>query len=112
MYTLKKSLGQHFLKDQGVIQRIIDTVKEIQAFNIKVDIEDPFAEIDEVQHEYGLQLSTKERNDYDAVIVAIPHGPYLSLNEDYFCSITKPTAMLADLKGIYKGISKRAYWSL
>lgn len=26
MYTLKKSLGQHFLKDDSIIQRIVDTV--------------------------------------------------------------------------------------
>lgn len=92
--------------------KIVDTVKEIQAFNIAVDVEDPFAEMDEVQHEYGLNLTKKERNDYDAVIIAIPHAPYLELNEDYFCSITKPTALVADLKGIYRNITKRPYWSL
>ena len=37
--------------------KIIDTVKEILDFNIKVDIEDPFAEEDEVFEEYGLRLS-------------------------------------------------------
>jgi 16S rRNA (adenine1518-N6/adenine1519-N6)-dimethyltransferase len=28
MYTLKKSLGQHFLKDENIIQKIIDVVKQ------------------------------------------------------------------------------------
>lgn len=93
--------------------KIVDTVKEIQAFNIKVDVEDPFAEMDEVEHEYGLHLTRHERNDYDAVIVAIPHANYSGLGEHYFCSITKPGALIADLKGVYKGrIHQRAYWSL
>jgi UDP-N-acetyl-D-galactosamine dehydrogenase len=92
--------------------KIVDTVKEIQAFNIHVDVEDPYAEAEEVLHEYGLQLSTSDRNDYDAVIVALPHGPYLSLDENYYCSITKSNALIADLKGIYKNMTKRAYWSL
>lgn len=92
--------------------KIVDTVKEIQAFNIHVDVEDPYAEAEEVLHEYGLQLSIADRNDYDAVIVALPHGPYLSLDENYYCSITKPNALIADLKGIYKHMTKRAYWSL
>ena len=93
--------------------KIVDTVKEIQAFNIKVDVEDPFAEMDEVEHEYGLHLTRHERNDYDAVIVAIPHANYSGLDEHYFCSITKPGALIADLKGVYKGrIHQRAYWSL
>jgi UDP-N-acetyl-D-glucosamine/UDP-N-acetyl-D-galactosamine dehydrogenase len=93
--------------------KIIDTVKEILDFNIKVDVEDPFAEADEVYEEYGLHLSRNEGQNYDAVIIAIPHQPYLSLTEDYFCSLTKPNALIADLKGILRGkITKREYWSL
>jgi UDP-N-acetyl-D-galactosamine dehydrogenase len=92
--------------------KIVDTVREIQAFNIQVDVEDPYAELDEVEHEYGVHITRQERNDYDAVIVAIPHDPYKHLDEDYFCSITKPTGIVLDLKGIYRGITKRAYWSL
>jgi UDP-N-acetyl-D-galactosamine dehydrogenase len=93
--------------------KIVDTVKEIQAFNIQVDVEDPYAELDEVEHEYGLHLTRHERKDYDAVVIAIPHSPYKELTEDYFCSITKPTALIADLKGMFRGnVSKRAYWSL
>ncbi|MDX2045883.1 MAG: nucleotide sugar dehydrogenase [Chitinophagaceae bacterium] len=93
--------------------KIIDTVKEIQAFNIKVDVEDPFAEPEEVHEEYGLHLSHNGDKNYDAVVIAIPHQQYLGLDEAYYCSITRPTAMIADLKGIYKGkISQRSYWSL
>ena len=33
--------------------KIIDTVKEIQSFNIAVDVEDPYAEAEEVMEEYG-----------------------------------------------------------
>jgi UDP-N-acetyl-D-galactosamine dehydrogenase len=77
-----------------------------------VDVEDPYAEAEEVLHEYGLQLSIADRNDYDAVIVALPHGPYLSLDENYYCSITKPNALIADLKGIYRNFTQRSYWSL
>ena len=34
MYTLKKSLGQHFLKDENVITRIIDVLKEDSFSNL------------------------------------------------------------------------------
>lgn len=93
--------------------KIIDTVKEIQDFNIKVDIEDPYAVSEEVFEEYGLHLSTHGGKDYDAVVIAIPHHPYLGLTEANLCSITKPTALIADLKGIFRGmITQREYWSL
>ncbi|HUR10793.1 MAG TPA: nucleotide sugar dehydrogenase [Flavitalea sp.] len=93
--------------------KIVDTVKELLAFNIHVDVEDPYAGAEEVQEEYGLKLTTKEANDYDAVIITVPHKPYLILDDNYFKSITKPEGVVADLKGLYRNrISGRKYWSL
>lgn len=34
MYTLKKSLGQHFLKDEAIIQRIVSVLKEHSFHNL------------------------------------------------------------------------------
>ena len=93
--------------------KIVDTVKELLAFNIQVDVEDPYALPGDVEEEYGLHLATEPGNNYDAVIVTVPHVDYLSLNDAYFAGISKPAAMIFDLKGIYKGkISSRGYWSL
>lgn len=93
--------------------KIIDTVKELLAFNIQVDVEDPFAEAHEVFEEYGLHLTAKESNDYDAVIITVPHKGYMELGDAYFNGITKEHALIYDLKGIYRNkISKRKYASL
>jgi UDP-N-acetyl-D-galactosamine dehydrogenase len=93
--------------------KIIDTVKEILAFNIKVDIEDPNADAEEVMREYGLALTTEIGKSYDAVLITVPHDAYLSLDESYYYSISKPTACIADLKGIMRNkITQRAYWTL
>jgi UDP-N-acetyl-D-galactosamine dehydrogenase len=93
--------------------KIVDTVKELLAFNIHVDVEDPYAELDEVQEEYGLQLTRKAQNGYDAVIITVPHQEYRDLDDSYFASITHPHGLVADLKGIYKNkITSRKYWSL
>ena len=93
--------------------RIVDTVKELLAFNIKVDVEDPYAEEEEVHEEYGLHLVKKLSTDYDAVIVTVPHTQYKDLDDAYFSSITREGALVADLKGIYKNkITTRKYWSL
>ena len=38
---------------------------------------------------------------------------YKNLDDAYFAGITKPSAMIADIKGIFRGkISSRHYWSL
>jgi UDP-N-acetyl-D-galactosamine dehydrogenase len=93
--------------------KIIDTVKELLAFNIHVDVEDPYAESHEVQEEYGLQLTRNAMNGYDAVIITVPHNEYRELDDSYFASITHEHGLVADLKGIYKNkITSRKYWSL
>jgi UDP-N-acetyl-D-galactosamine dehydrogenase len=93
--------------------RIVDTVKELLAFNIKVDVEDPYAEEEEVHEEYGLHLAKELSTDYDAVVITVPHTQYKDLDEAYFSSITREGALVADLKGIYKNkITNRKYWSL
>ncbi|MEP7278889.1 MAG: nucleotide sugar dehydrogenase [Bacteroidota bacterium] len=93
--------------------KIIDTVKELLAFNIQVDVEDPYAIAEDVHEEYGLHLTTQIENNYDAVIITVPHRGYGALDDAYFSSISTPAAMIFDLKGIYKGmITSRKYWSL
>ncbi|HLZ87302.1 MAG TPA: UDP binding domain-containing protein, partial [Puia sp.] len=93
--------------------RIVDTVKELLAFNITVDVEDPYAMEEEVHEEYGLHLARKPAGDYDAVIITVPHVQYRDLDDAYFTSITREGALIADLKGTYKNkITNRKYWSL
>ncbi len=92
--------------------KVADVVKELQSFFLNVDVQDPYADSAELHHEYGFNLTEKLSNDYDAVIVAVSHQPYAELDNAYFESITKPAALIADLKGTYRGqISQRAYWS-
>jgi UDP-N-acetyl-D-galactosamine dehydrogenase len=93
--------------------KVADVVKALQAFSVNVDVEDPHADSNELQHEYGFGLIEKERGKYDAVIVAVPHADYYELDDAYFSGITNDGALIADLKGIYRNkIVNRRYWSL
>jgi UDP-N-acetyl-D-galactosamine dehydrogenase len=93
--------------------KVADVVKELKSYSLNVDVADPHAESDELKHEYGFGLTAELGNDYDAIIVTVPHNAYKALDDAHFCSLTKPNALVADLKGIYRGkISNRAYWSL
>ena len=92
--------------------KVADVVKELQEFFVNVDVVDPHASSEELHHEYGFGLADKPASDYDAVIVTVCHEPYAALDGAFFESITKPHAMIADLKGIYRGkIANRTYWS-
>ena len=93
--------------------KVADVVKELQSFSLNVDVTDPLASGEELMQEYGFGLTTEVANDYDAVIVAVPHNEYKKLDDAYFAGITKPEAMIADLKGIYRTtVKSRLYWSL
>ena len=93
--------------------KVADVVKELQSYSLNVDVTDPHASGEELLHEYGFDLTTKVAKNYDAVIIAVPHNEYKTLDDAYFAGITKPEAMIADLKGIYrKTVKSRLYWSL
>jgi UDP-N-acetyl-D-galactosamine dehydrogenase len=92
--------------------KVADVVKELEEFYVNVDVVDPYADGEELRHEYGFGLAADTATDYDAVIVTVCHDPYAALEDDYFTSITKPNALIADLKGAYRGkIVNRSYWS-
>lgn len=93
--------------------KVADVVKELKSFSLNVEVTDPHAESAELEHEYGFSLTPSLANDYDAVIITVPHNDYKVLDDAYFAGITKPQAMVADLKGIYRRtIQSRTYWSL
>ncbi len=95
--------------------KVVDVIKELQSYFIDVDIVDPYAKPEEVEHEYGIKMTEKAGNDYDAVIVAVNHKEYLNLDKDYFKLLTKEKGILVDVKGIFRNkIDKENlyYWSL
>lgn len=132
-YVAKKII-QHIIKNSGDVKsskvlikgatfkenvsdirnsKVSDVVKALKEYYVNVEVEDPHADSDELQHEYGFGLVAKAGNDYDAVIITVPHSDYLSHDDAYFAGITKPYGLVADLKGIYRNkITNRAYWSL
>ena len=107
--------GTTFKEDVSDIRnsKVSDVVKALQEFFVQVEVVDPHADSDELIHEYGYGLVSEVDSDYDAVIIPVPHKAYKGLDDAYFASITKPGALIVDLKGIYRGrISSRPYWSL
>lgn len=93
--------------------KVADIIKELQSYSLQVHVTDPHASSDELKHEYGFELTRDLADDYEAVIVTVPHNAYLSMDDNSFVGITKFHGMVADLKGIYRGkISSRKYWSL
>ncbi|MEI7500476.1 MAG: nucleotide sugar dehydrogenase [Bacteroidota bacterium] len=106
--------------------RVADLISELKQYGISVDVTDPYAGSEELMHEYGFGLTdltkkimVSDKSDspcekqYDVVIVAVNHKPYLELNEAWFKSIMSGNGILVDVKGIYRNkIKDLNYWSL
>ena len=109
-------MGATFKEDVSDIRnsKVIDVVNELKSFQVHVDLVDPHASSAEMEHEYGVGLSDKAGNDYDAIIVAVNHKEYKDMSELEFKSLLKnEQGVFVDVKGIFKGkIKDLEYWSL
>lgn len=83
--------------------KVIDVVRELQKWNVKVVVADPWASPDEVKHEYGIELgSIDAASKVDSLVVAVAHNEYRSLSPvelRSLCSSEQP--VLADVKAMY-----------
>ena len=81
--------------------KVADLVRELIAYSIDVHVVDPHASPDDVTCEYGMTLTDAPAADYDAVIVAVGHDEYRTLDVPYFKSLMNGAPILLDLKGLY-----------
>ncbi len=109
-------LGATFKENVSDIRnsKVVDVINELKSYSIHVDVADAYAESEEVKHEYGFELVDTIGKDYDAVVVAVNHKPYLAYTENDFKGMLKEgKGLVADLKGVFRGkINDLTYWSL
>ncbi len=93
--------------------KVADIINELKSFMVNVEVVDPCASSDELQHEYNYRLTEKLASDYDGIIVAVSHNEYINHDEDHFKLLMKPDGFVIDIKGIYRNKFKDiGYWSL
>lgn len=80
--------------------RVIDIIDELKKYNTEITIYDPWANSEEVFHEYGLatcsDLEACGTEKWDAVIAAVAHKQFAILD---IASICKNNAVVYDVKG-------------
>ncbi|WP_343327818.1 nucleotide sugar dehydrogenase [Lentibacillus saliphilus] len=70
--------------------RVIDIVQELEDFDINVQITDAYADGEQANKEYGVNLiSFKQLKPADAVVFAVPHEKYLVQGWDMFDHLLK-----------------------
>lgn len=77
--------------------KVVDVYRELKEYDVDVDIYDPWADAQEVRHEYGVEILTQlnPENRYDALVVAVSHNEFLRMD----LSILKnPKSVVFDIK--------------
>ena len=83
--------------------KVVDIVTEMSEYGCNVDIYDPWADKDEVKHEYGLDLVDNYNFDeYKAIILAVAHDEFreldIELNDSRVIYDIKSLLLNADLR--------------
>lgn len=85
--------------------KVIDIYKELQEYGITPMVVDPAADAAEAKRLYGITFNTMEDiKEMDAVIVAVSHKQFLTLDKEKISSLySKAHAkkVLVDIKGIF-----------
>ena len=82
--------------------KVVDLAHEFMTYHANVDIYDPWADPDEVKHEYGLDLIPNlEKGKYDAIVVAVAHEQFVSMGIDEVRSLGKPGSVIFDVKYVF-----------
>ena len=83
--------------------KVVDTVREFESWGVEVVVADPWADAEEVQHEYGLKLGVIDAaHPVDALVVAVGHNEYRHAQLTdlrTLCRGDKP--VLSDVKSLY-----------
>lgn len=83
--------------------KIVDVIKALEDFGVKVTTFDPWANPEEVHHEYKLECqNTIPNKKFDAIVVGVAHKEFLDMD---FSFLKKKNTILYDVKGVLKGIA-------
>lgn len=79
--------------------KVIDMIHDLQEFGLKVDVYDPWVNVDDVKSHFNLELlsSLPESADYDSVILAVGHREFLHLDLN---NLKKNPSVVFDIKGL------------
>jgi UDP-N-acetyl-D-galactosamine dehydrogenase len=108
-------MGITFKEDVTDIRnsKVVDVIKELADFGVKVDVVDPAADHHQVKEEYNLEMIKEPHGKYDAIILAVNHKEYQKLDEAWFAKYLADKGLIVDVKGILRGkIKEHSYWSL
>ncbi|MFA7428867.1 MAG: nucleotide sugar dehydrogenase, partial [Rhodospirillaceae bacterium] len=82
--------------------KVVDIVRALEAFGVRVQIHDPVADADEARHEYGVELTPLAALEpADAVVLAVAHRAFRTKGWGGVVPLLRDaTGLVADVRGV------------
>lgn len=96
-------LGVTFKENVNDIRnsKVIDIIKELEKRNIKVYVEDPYANFEEVSKEYNIKINQNENNEkVDLLVFAVAHNQYKNMKANEILEYLNENRIVFDIKNI------------
>ena len=79
--------------------KVIDIYRELCEFGASVDIYDPWASVEEIKHEFGVEIIDKldVTKKYEAIVLAVAHDEFKTID---FEKYSKSGAVIFDAKAV------------
>ena len=78
---------------------VVDIITELQDYNCRVDVYDPWVTVETAQHEYDITpISALRPNHYDAIVLAVGHQQFQAMGAAAIRALGKTDSVLYDLK--------------
>ena len=82
--------------------RVVDIIDGFKALHANVAVYDPWVDKADAQAEYGIQPLVKpEKDQYDAIILAVPHSEFIAMGAAGIRLFGKPNHVLYDVKYLF-----------
>jgi UDP-N-acetyl-D-galactosamine dehydrogenase len=84
--------------------KVVDIVSALRGYHAQVDVYDPWIDIAEARHEYGLDClaAMPTSADYAAIVLAVGHREFIALGESGITALGQPGAVVYDVKSILR----------
>lgn len=84
--------------------KVIDIVNALQTQGHHVDVHDPHARSQDVEHEYNIQIlnTLPSGSSYDSVALLVGHDIYRDFTSETLQSFLKPQGIVYDMKGLWR----------
>jgi UDP-N-acetyl-D-galactosamine dehydrogenase len=94
-------LGLAFKEDCADLRnsKVVDVIRELNSYGIKVSVHDPRVSLDDARHEYGLELVSWEMLPRaDAIVLAVAHREFREMPPDQLLSKVEKGGCVIDVK--------------